>query len=113
MWKLFDKIRRTPIETIPFTAPPPAAPGARGLPMVDGAACGGCQVCMQACPTAAITWEAGVWSLDLGRCQFCGLCAEVCPNRAITQTNTYALATRDPARLRIAVATRRRCAEHG
>lgn len=111
MWKLFDKLRRTPIETIPFDSPPPAAHGARGMPVVNGAVCGGCRQCVAACPTGAITWAEGTWSLDLRRCLFCGACAEVCPNDAITQSNTYALATKDPARLTVAVATTGRCSQ--
>ncbi len=113
MWRLFDKIRRTPIETIPFAEPPPARPGARGLPLLDPGACGGCLECVARCPTEALSYADRVWSLDLRRCQFCGLCAEVCPNEAITESGVYALATKDPAHLIISLATTGHCKEAG
>jgi Ni,Fe-hydrogenase III small subunit/ferredoxin len=67
----------------------------RGAPVVDTAKCPeGCQACVEACPTKAITVEGGVAKVDLGRCLFCPDCAEACPQGAITHSPEYRLATK-------------------
>jgi Ni,Fe-hydrogenase III small subunit/NAD-dependent dihydropyrimidine dehydrogenase PreA subunit len=63
----------------------------RGRPKLDSARCpDGCQVCVEACPTNAIS--ANPLTIDLGTCVFCPLCAEVCPEGAITYTNSTQMA---------------------
>jgi Ni,Fe-hydrogenase III small subunit/Pyruvate/2-oxoacid:ferredoxin oxidoreductase delta subunit len=67
----------------------------RGRPAIDGSKCpDGCQACVEACPTGAISTEGGL-TLDLGKCLFCTACVEACPEDAITYTQDYRLATND------------------
>jgi len=67
----------------------------RGRPVVDQLKCpSGCQACVQACPTEAITIDQKGWRLDLGRCLFCTDCTEACPEGAITHSGDYRLAVR-------------------
>lgn len=59
--------------------------GFRGLPVLADGPCGaGCNACVEACPTAAIS--ASPLRLDLGRCVFCGACEEACPESKVTFT---------------------------
>jgi len=52
-------------------------------------------VCVEVCPTHAITKPPGGPALlDLGKCIFCAACVEACPTKAITQTGDYRMATR-------------------
>jgi len=63
----------------------------RGKPKLDPARCPeGCQVCVDACPTNAIS--ANPLTIDLGACVFCPLCVEACPEGAITYTNDTQMA---------------------
>ena len=55
----------------------------RGRPKLDPSRCpDGCQVCVDTCPTNAIS--ANPLTIDLGACVFCPLCTEACPEGAIT-----------------------------
>lgn len=99
MWKLFDKIRRTPLATEPFDRLPPAPECARGVPEMDPNGCRDCPACVVACPAGALSEAGGSLKLDLTVCLMCGACAEACPE-AVTQTNRYALATRSKRLLR-------------
>lgn len=59
--------------------------GFRGRPRIEAAPCEeGCNACVSACPTGAITLDP--LRLDLGKCVFCAECAEVCPPGKITFT---------------------------
>lgn len=87
--------------TIKFPAgPAPALPDRfRGRPLFDSARCpDGCQVCMEACPTAAISLVGKgpkpAIRLDLGKCLFCSDCQEACPEGAISHSPDYRLAVR-------------------
>lgn len=53
---------------------------------VDDLVCGGCQVCVLACPYKAITFdtERKVAIVNELLCQGCGTCASACPSYAIT-----------------------------
>lgn len=63
----------------------------RGKPVLDSSRCpDGCAICVEVCPTAAIS--ANPLTIDLGACVFCPLCMEACPERAITYTNDYKMA---------------------
>jgi Ni,Fe-hydrogenase III small subunit/NAD-dependent dihydropyrimidine dehydrogenase PreA subunit len=75
---------------------PPAMPDRfRGLPVLDDSKCpGGCQECVDACPTDAIAHHARGLQLDMGRCLFCTECITHCPEGAIRFSNDYRLSTR-------------------
>jgi Ni,Fe-hydrogenase III small subunit/NAD-dependent dihydropyrimidine dehydrogenase PreA subunit len=77
--------------------PAPALPDRHGGSLkVDAGKCtDGCNICVEVCPTEAITRAAGKpLALDLGRCIFCSACIEVCPPKAITQTGDHRMAVR-------------------
>jgi Ni,Fe-hydrogenase III small subunit/NAD-dependent dihydropyrimidine dehydrogenase PreA subunit len=59
--------------------------GFRGRPRIAAAPCNeGCDACVSACPTGAITLDP--LRLDLGKCVFCAECVEACPAGKITFT---------------------------
>ena len=63
----------------------------RGKPHLNAALCpDGCSICVDACPTQAIS--ALPLTIDLGACVFCPVCVEACPEGAITYTNDYRMA---------------------
>jgi Ni,Fe-hydrogenase III small subunit/ferredoxin len=82
--------------TTAFPEDVPALPERfRGRPKVDGSKCpDGCQACVEACPTSAISTEDRL-TLDLGKCVFCTACTEACPEGAIAYTQDFRLATND------------------
>lgn len=51
---------------------------------VDQALCAGCGICVDGCPTAAITLVNDVAQVDVDLCDDCGACIQVCPNYALT-----------------------------
>ena len=71
--------------------------------------CGGCLMCMAACPANCISIEvadnpaahrisagkryAAVFTINYNRCTFCGDCVEACPNYAISQSRDFELAS--------------------
>jgi len=64
--------------------------GLRGKPVIGTADCAsGCDACVNACPTQAITLAP--LQIDLGRCVLCGECAPVCPSRKLSFTNDFRL----------------------
>jgi Ni,Fe-hydrogenase III small subunit/formate hydrogenlyase subunit 6/NADH:ubiquinone oxidoreductase subunit I len=87
----------------PDTAPQ-LPPGYRGRPEIDGTRCpSGCQACVEACPTQALTDGDSGLAVDLGRCLFCTDCADACPAGAITYSRDYRQATRSQAALQVGV----------
>ena len=75
-------------------APPDLAPAARGLPVLDAAACDLTGACAVACPTGAIEAGPGRWRLDAGRCVMCDVCVAACPTGALRHANGIELAAR-------------------
>jgi len=64
----------------------------RGMPVADPAKCpGGCRLCVESCPTGALT--EGM-TFDLGRCLFCGKCRQSCPQGVIGFSREYRMAAR-------------------
>jgi Ni,Fe-hydrogenase III small subunit/ferredoxin len=85
----------------PALAPPALVDRFRGMPHIDVSACAasaeGCDACVEACPTLALTKAPGEkrgLRIDLGKCLFCVDCERACPNRAISFTKDYRLAAR-------------------
>jgi NAD-dependent dihydropyrimidine dehydrogenase PreA subunit len=50
---------------------------------VDQRKCQGCGICIDECPTGAITLAASVAVIDQNLCTDCGICADLCPEGAI------------------------------
>ena len=51
---------------------------------VDVERCTGCRVCVDVCPTAAISVSNGTAVIDTSACNACGLCVQECPADAIS-----------------------------
>ncbi len=64
--------------------------------MLDSSRCiDGCEECVAACPTAALTYTPGRGlAIDLGACIFCGECARACSRGGVTFSGDYRLAAR-------------------
>jgi len=73
---------------------PDLGPAARGLPVLDAAACDANGACAVACPTGAISAGSGAWGLDAGKCIMCDACVAACPTGALVHTNEIELAAR-------------------
>jgi NAD-dependent dihydropyrimidine dehydrogenase PreA subunit len=60
---------------------------------IDRATCAGCAVCVDACPTGAISLDEneGVSTIDPGLCNECLACLDVCPTGAIRQVESSEL----------------------
>jgi Ni,Fe-hydrogenase III small subunit/ferredoxin len=74
--------------------------GFRGLPVIEPVSCGDCRVCIEACPTSALTQSP--FRLDLGRCVFCAACEDACPEGKVHFTPEPKLAAAKRADLILA-----------
>ncbi len=54
--------------------------------IVDKDACIGCTICVQKCPTGAISMKDGKAVIDQEKCIQCGICETQCPVKAISQS---------------------------
>lgn len=50
--------------------------------------CTHCDICLNVCPTAAITQVDGVYQIDASKCTACRVCEEQCPRGAISMPAT-------------------------
>ena len=50
--------------------------------------CTHCDICVNVCPTAAITQVDGAYQIDAGKCTACRICAAECPRSAISMPQT-------------------------
>jgi NAD-dependent dihydropyrimidine dehydrogenase PreA subunit len=58
---------------------------------IDRTHCTGCGVCMDVCPTGAISLDEneGVSTIDSALCSECLVCLDVCPNGAIQRAESF------------------------
>lgn len=54
------------------------------IPVIDDTACTRCRICLQTCPTQAISEKDGRLDIDRSACIRCFCCAEVCPEQAVS-----------------------------
>lgn len=52
--------------------------------VVDKDNCVGCEMCIEVCPTNAISMNDDVAVINEDECTECGTCVEECPNEAIS-----------------------------
>ncbi len=53
------------------------------MPWVNREMCTGCGICVDECPSGAISTDGGTASIDDSTCIRCGVCHEVCPDDAV------------------------------
>lgn len=53
------------------------------MPWVNREMCTGCEICVDECPTGAISMDDDRARIDDGTCIRCGVCHDVCPNDAV------------------------------
>jgi ferredoxin len=51
---------------------------------VDSETCTGCESCIEACPSEAISMKDGKAVVDPDKCVDCGVCVDECPVEAIS-----------------------------
>jgi Dissimilatory sulfite reductase (desulfoviridin), alpha and beta subunits len=57
------------------------------LPMVQKDECTGCGICVDDCPSGAISLDGdGICTIDKEACTECGICVDACPAEAITES---------------------------
>jgi NAD-dependent dihydropyrimidine dehydrogenase PreA subunit len=63
----------------------------KDLLYIDRTQCTGCGVCVDVCPTGAISLDEseGVSTINSALCSECLLCLDVCPNGAIQQAESF------------------------
>ncbi len=82
-----DRFAGRPIVAGPCPGDPQSQAGA-------GGGAGGCDACVQACPTGAVSAvQGGGVQVDSGRCLFCRACEQACPNGTIRFGAEYRLAS--------------------
>ena len=51
---------------------------------VDKEKCTGCELCVEECPSEAISMASDKAEIDVDACVDCGACVDVCPVEAIS-----------------------------
>ncbi|MFH1813598.1 MAG: 4Fe-4S dicluster domain-containing protein [Pseudomonadota bacterium] len=73
--------------------------GFRGKPVIGAEACeSGCQACVTACPTQAISQDTQAREpiqIDLGRCVLCGDCEPICLSNKLSFSSDFRIACTD------------------
>lgn len=68
-------------------------PDERALPTISLRRCTGCGVCVERCPTRAVTLRAGKAAITRpASCTFCEVCERLCPQGAIQRPFTIRFA---------------------
>lgn len=96
MLEILNARRQQGHRTVPFPQAAPKLPERyRGLPVIDPSRCAaGCQECVDACPTEAVSMDAKGPAIDLGKCLFCHECEAACPTGALRFSRDFRMATR-------------------
>lgn len=98
-WTLFGLQKGQATTAWPRRAEAAGQEGVLGMPRFEPERCTpDCVLCAEACPTAAITVEAGLTgqerlAVDYGRCVVCQLCVEACPSDAAISSFDWAFGT--------------------
>jgi ferredoxin len=54
------------------------------LAEVNKDTCAGCEACVSACPTGALSMKDNVAVVDAAKCDACATCKDQCPTEAIS-----------------------------
>ncbi len=94
MFKVLKKIFQYPRVTQGYPKNPIDSSLFIGKPVIVETNCTKCGVCIDRCPSAAISYDSdsGIPVINLNDCIFCTLCEEVCPTGAATMTTEFELA---------------------
>ncbi|HEY9772237.1 MAG TPA: NADH-quinone oxidoreductase subunit NuoB [Planktothrix sp.] len=93
MLKLIAYLINKGVATVPII-PESLEEGTLGFPRLSSESCPSiCSLCIESCPTDAITKVDEELTIDRGSCITCGLCISVCPEKLLANdatVNTYA-----------------------
>jgi Ni,Fe-hydrogenase III small subunit/Pyruvate/2-oxoacid:ferredoxin oxidoreductase delta subunit len=96
LWTLFGLTSGKATTSWPRERDRDGQDGLLGMPRYNAAACkDGCNECAAVCPTKAIEARDDGLALDYGRCIVCQLCVEACPTDAMTSSSDWAFGVGD------------------
>lgn len=93
MLKVWKKVIATGNVTEPWEKSVPPERSRGEVVVQQNAACKGCNLCVNVCPTNAIKLYEGSPVVNQKACVFCGLCVDSCQEGCLKQTTNYKLAT--------------------
>ena len=96
LWTFFGLASGKATTGWPRTGEESGQQGVLGMPRYNPAACReGCAECASVCPTQAIEARDGGLVVDYGCCVVCQLCVEACPTDAMTPSEDWAFGVAD------------------